>query len=57
MSKEIAAFAVIVDAKDDDARRFYERYDFKAFPGQPQRLYLSMKLIEQSGLRMADGTP
>jgi GNAT superfamily N-acetyltransferase len=56
-SKEIAAYAVIVDAKDGDARRFYERYDFRAFSEQSRRLYLPMRLIEQSGLRLADGTP
>jgi GNAT superfamily N-acetyltransferase len=36
---EIASFAVVVDAKDDDARRFYERESFLPFPDQPQRLF------------------
>lgn len=53
-SAEIAAFAVIVDAKDDAARRFYERYDFRAFPDDPSRLFLPMRLIAQGGL-VAEG--
>src|SRR5690348_17338816 len=32
---EIASFAVIVEAKDDNARRFYERESFLPFPDQP----------------------
>jgi len=32
---EIASFAVIMDAKDENARRFYERESFLAFPDQP----------------------
>ena len=56
-SKEIAAYAVIDDVKGGDARRFYERYDFKAFSEHSQRLYVPMRLIERSGLRLADGTP
>lgn len=36
---EIASFAVIVDAKDDAARRFYEREGFQPFPDQPMKLF------------------
>ena len=39
---EIAAFAVIVDAKDDGARRFYERESFLLLPEQPLRLFRPM---------------
>ena len=39
---EIASFAIIVDAKDDAARRFYERESFLPFPDQPLRLFRSM---------------
>lgn len=39
---EIASFAVVVDAKDDIARRFYERESFLAFPDQPMRLFRPM---------------
>ena len=34
---EIASFAVIVDAKDDDARRFYERESFLPLLDQPMK--------------------
>lgn len=36
---EIASFAVIVDAKDEDARRFYERESFLPFSDQPMKLF------------------
>ena len=36
---EIASFAVIVDAKDEAARRFYEPESFLPFPDQPMKLF------------------
>jgi len=36
---EIASFAVIVDAKDENARRFYERESFLPFPDRPMKLF------------------
>jgi GNAT superfamily N-acetyltransferase len=36
---EIASFAVIVDAKDGAARRFYERESFLPLLDQPMKLY------------------
>jgi GNAT superfamily N-acetyltransferase len=36
---EIASFAVVVDAKDDDARRFYEREGFLPLIDQPMKLF------------------
>jgi GNAT superfamily N-acetyltransferase len=39
---EIASFAIIVDAKDEAARRFCERESFLPFPDQPLRLFRSM---------------
>lgn len=44
-SHEIASMAVVVDAKDEKARSFYERYDFIQFPNSPLRLFLPMKSI------------
>ena len=48
---EIASFAVIVDAKDDNARQFYERESFLPFPDQPMKLFRPMadlaKLFER----------
>jgi len=39
---EIASFTVIVDAKDDGARRFYEREGFLPLPDQPMKLFRPM---------------
>ena len=39
---EIASFAVIVDAKDAAARRFYERESFLPLPEQPLKLFRPM---------------
>jgi GNAT superfamily N-acetyltransferase len=39
---EIASFAVIVDAKDENARRFYERESFLPFPDQSIKLFRPM---------------
>ena len=62
--------AVIVDAKDEPARRFYQRYGFESFPGDPlsvsrfssrTRGYLSPSLdarqrsrVELSGANLFD---
>lgn len=42
LRSEIASFAVIVDAKDETARRFYERESFLSLPEQPMRLFRPM---------------
>jgi GNAT superfamily N-acetyltransferase len=44
---EIASFAVIVDAKDDSARRFYERESFVPLPDQPMKLFRPMADIRR----------
>jgi hypothetical protein len=40
--KKIGSTAVIVDAIDDDARRFYEKFGFAAFEDEPYQLFLTM---------------
>jgi GNAT superfamily N-acetyltransferase len=47
-SKRIAAAAFLVDALDEDALHFYERYGFLHMPGHPMKLYLPMATIERS---------
>lgn len=42
----VGAVAVVVDAIDEAATRFYTRFDFQPFGGTPNRLYLPMKTIE-----------
>jgi GNAT superfamily N-acetyltransferase len=44
---EIASFAVVVDAKDQAARRFYERESFLPFPDQPMKLFRPMADIQR----------
>ena len=48
---QVASFAVIVDAKDDGARRFYERESFLPLPDQPMKLFRPMVDIR----RLFDG--
>lgn len=38
--EQVAAYALIVDAKDDTAKAFYEHYGFAAFASTPLTLYL-----------------
>jgi len=45
-SKQVGSAAVIVDAKDEFARRFYEHFEFLSLPGTQNRLFLTMKTIE-----------
>jgi len=40
--QEVAAYALIVDAKDTDARSFYEHFGFVAFADKPLSLYLAI---------------
>ncbi len=42
-SATIAAYAVVVDAKNDAACTFYERYGFRRFPSAPHRLFLPLQ--------------
>ncbi len=46
----LAVHAVIVDAKGEAAQRFYAHYGFRAFPGNPLRLFLPLDTIAKSGL-------
>lgn len=47
VQSEIASFAVIVEAKDESARRFYERESFLLLPDQPMKLFRPMADIER----------
>jgi GNAT superfamily N-acetyltransferase len=39
---ELGVFAMLVDAKDEAAQRFYERYGFTLLPGEVRRLCLTI---------------
>jgi len=44
-ARQIAAMAVIVDAKDERAESFYRHFDFLPFQQTPRRLFLPMAQI------------
>ena len=44
-SSQIAAVAVVVDAIDEKAWRFYRHFGFIPLPDRPDRLFLPMKTI------------
>jgi GNAT superfamily N-acetyltransferase len=46
-SREIAAMAVVVDAKDDAARAFYQRYGFERMVDHEYRLFMRMSTINE----------
>ena len=46
-SKLVASAAVVVDAKDEAAKRFYEHFGFLSLPETPNRLFLPIKTIER----------
>lgn len=45
-SLEVASFAVIVDAKDDAAVKFYEKYGFTSFQDSQRKLFIPIKNIK-----------
>ncbi len=47
VSQEIASIALIVEAIDEQAIRFYQRFGFISFQSSRERLYLPMKTIEK----------
>ncbi len=49
-STTIALYAVIVDAKNERAQAFCERYGFRAFASEPRRLFLPLETFEKLGL-------
>ena len=44
-TEQVASIAVVVDAIDKNAVKFYQKYGFTAFMSQPLKLYLPMKVI------------
>jgi GNAT superfamily N-acetyltransferase len=47
LSEAVGLFAVEVDAIDDQARRFYEKYGFAPLTDSEHHLYLPIRTIEQ----------
>ena len=44
-SREVASYAVVVDAKDEAAVSFYQHFEFDSLTDSPNRLYLPMKRV------------
>lgn len=53
-SRSIASVAVVVDAIDEKARAFYERYGFVNLSNHPNRLFVPMKTVAQFFLIFKD---
>jgi len=47
VAREVGVVAVLVDAKDDKAKRFYARYEFESMPDQPLLLWLRMRAVSR----------
>ena len=46
----VGVYAIVVDAKNDGALAFYERYGFRSFPSTARRLFLPLATLEKLGL-------
>ena len=49
-SAALAVYAIVVDAKNERARSFYERYGFRSFPNTRRRLFLTLETFIKAGL-------
>lgn len=43
VGQQSGVYALVVDAKDDEAKRFYERYGFIAITDRPMTLYIPLE--------------
>jgi GNAT superfamily N-acetyltransferase len=46
----LAVYAMVVDAKNERAEKFYARYGFIPFASEPRRLFLPLATFEKAGL-------
>ena len=46
VTAEIAAYALVVDAKDETAARFYAHHGFIALPEQPLFLFIPLATVK-----------
>jgi ribosomal protein S18 acetylase RimI-like enzyme len=47
-AETLAVYALVVDAKNDSARAFYERYGFRRFPDTPSRLFIPIETLRRA---------
>jgi len=53
-SRSLAVFAIVVDAKNEDAVAFYERFGFRRFPSRPRRLFLLTSTAVEAFVRASE---
>jgi predicted GNAT family N-acyltransferase len=46
-TRTVASVVVVVEAKDENAVKFYKRYGFLAMPDHPDRLFIPMATVRQ----------
>ena len=46
-AETLAVYALVVDAKNEEARAFYEHYGFLRFPDSPSRLFIPIETLRQ----------
>jgi hypothetical protein len=46
-SQEIGMVAIVIDAKDEQAKHFYLQYEFDALPKQPLTLWLPITALRK----------
>jgi GNAT superfamily N-acetyltransferase len=44
-AESVAAYAIVVDAKDDSGKQFYEEHGFIPLPSRPRRLFLLTQTV------------
>jgi len=44
-ARSVAAYAIVVDAKDERGRAFYESHGFIPLPSRPKRLFLPVEVV------------
>lgn len=47
-AETLAVYALVVDAKNDSARAFYERYGFLRFPDSSMRLFIPIETLRRA---------
>lgn len=47
-AETLAVYALVVDAKNDSARAFYERYGFRRFPDTLSRLFIPIETLRRA---------
>lgn len=51
--QSVAVYAILVDAKDEHASAFYQRFGFRPFPMRPARLFLLAETAAKALTRLA----